>query len=147
MNNDPQLSPSEHTTTNETESVRRPADSLFNSGGFVIALIVFGLFTTMITWSVSFLALFFGAIGALLSVATCLMDHGNLCFRSKQNVNLEDENWAYLAIRAVFGMLFGTALTILVHINIADTTHWASVAVLALFGGFVFDRLVFKGQK
>ena len=150
--NDPQLNESqvqtEQTPVQESELSSPPADSLFKSGGFVIALIVFGLFATMITWSVSFLALFFGAIGALLSVATCLMDHSKLSFKSKQGIiSLEDENWAYLTMRAVFGMIFGTAVTIFVHSNLVDTIHWSHVAVLALFGGFVFDRLVFKSAK
>ncbi len=139
--------PIEQNTTSNTEP-SPPADSLFKSGGFVIALIVFGLFATMITWSVSFLALFFGAIGALLSVATCLMDHSKLAFRAKQDVmSFEDENWAYLAMRAVFGMIFGTAVTIFVHINVSDSIHWSGIAVLALFGGFIFDRLAFKSAK
>lgn len=142
--NDPQMNTTEPTP--ESTPFQPPTHSFFNSGGFVIALIVFGLFTTMITWSVSFLALVCGAFGAMLSVATCLMNHSKLCFKPKQNLNLEDENWAYLAIRAVFGMIFGTAVTLFAHINLVDSTYWSSVAVIALFGGFVFDRLVFKSQ-
>ena len=52
--NDPQLNESqvqtEQTPVQESELSSPPADSLFKSGGFVIALIVFGLFATMITW-------------------------------------------------------------------------------------------------
>lgn len=145
--NDSQHTPAEQTNSTETETIQRPAESLFTSGGFVIALIVVGLFITMVTWSVSFLALFFGAVGALISVATCLMNHSTLSFRSKEGISLEDENWAFLAMRAVFGMLFGTAVVLFFGVNTADTIHWSNIAVLALFGGFIFDRLAFKAQK
>ncbi len=125
-----------------------PGKSLFSNGGFVIGLIIFGLFTALITWSVSFSAMFFGAIGSLLSVASCFFDHEHLRFtRSDGSCKLEDENWAYLVIRAVFGMIFGTAAYVFTFQGVLSDTSWAAVATIAVFAGFIFDYLIFKRGK
>lgn len=42
----------------EAPAGKPPGKSLFSNGGFVIGLIIFGLFTALITWSVSFSAMF-----------------------------------------------------------------------------------------
>ncbi len=125
-----------------------PGKSLFSNGGFVIGLIIFGLFTALITWSVSFSAMFFGAIGSMLSVATCFLDHEHIRFaRAERNCKLDDENWAYLVIRAVFGMIFGTAAYVFAFQSVLSNTSWAAVATVAAFSGFVFDYLLFKHGK
>lgn len=132
-------------SNNNTMAGRPPGKSLFTNGGFVIGLIIFGLFTALITWSVSFSAMFFGAVGSMLSVATCFLDHGNIRFaRSERNCKLDDENWAYLVIRAVFGMIFGTAAYVFTFQGVLSDTSWAAVAVIAGFSGFLFDHLIFK---
>ncbi len=132
--------PEQHTENTTYES---PKETLFSSGTFVIGLIVIGLFVTLITWSVSFAALFFGAVGTMLSVASCSLDHKNLRFQIKREVSFNDENWAYFAIRAVAGAVFGTATALLAVSDFAHT-HWATIAVLAIFGAYVLDTLLFK---
>lgn len=127
----------------EQGSETSSAPSLFTSGTFVMGLIVVGLFITLITWSVSFAALFFGAIGTFLSVASCSMDHQNLRFQPKKDCHFTDENWAYFLVRAVAGAIFGTA-TALLAIHDFENAHWATIAVLAIFGAFVLDHLLFK---
>ncbi|WP_193086741.1 hypothetical protein [Advenella sp. FME57] len=132
----------------DTPAGKSPGKSLFSNGGFVIGLIIFGLFTALITWSVSFSAMFFGAIGSMLSVATCVLDHEHIRFsRAERNCKLDDENWAYLVIRAVFGMIFGTAAYVFAFQSVLSDTSWASVATIAAFSGFVFDYLLFKLGK
>lgn len=132
--------PEQHT---ENTSYEAPKETLFTSGTFVIGLIVVGLFVTLITWSVSFAALFFGAVGTMLSVASCCLDHKNLRFQVKRDISFNDENWAYFAIRAVAGAVFGTATALLAVRDFANT-HWAAIAVLAIFGAYVLDNLLFK---
>lgn len=129
--------------TTENTTYQPPKETLFSSGTFVIGLIVVGLFVTLITWSVSFAALFFGAVGTMLSVASCSLDHQNLRFQLKRDCSFNDENWAYFAIRAVAGAVFGTATALLAVRDFANT-HWAAIAVLAIFGAFVLDHLLFK---
>ena len=125
-----------------------PGKSLFSNGGFVIGLIIFGLFTALITWSVSFAAMFFGAVGSMVSVATCFLDHEHIRFaRAGRNCKLDDENWAYLVIRAVFGMIFGTAAYVFTFQSVLSDTSWAAVATIAAFSGFLFDHLLFKRNK
>ncbi|NLY64167.1 MAG: hypothetical protein GX070_04325 [Alcaligenaceae bacterium] len=130
-------------TTDQTHEFRKPR---FSNGGFVIGLIVFGLFTALITWSVSFVAMFFGAIGSVISIACCLFDHAHCRFTSApaKNQAIEDENWAYFAIRAVFGAIFGTAAYVIVFQNAATDTPWAAVATVAAFAGLLFDKIIFK---
>ncbi len=131
-----------------TAAGKPPGKSLFSNGGFVIGLIIFGLFTALITWSVSFSAMFFGAVGSLLSVASCFFDHEHIRFaRSERNCKLDDENWAYLVIRAVFGMIFGTAAYVFTFQGVLSDTSWAAVATIAAFSGFLFDYLLFKRGK
>lgn len=127
----------------EQSSETSSAPSLFTSGTFVMGLIVVGLFVALMTWSVSFAALFFGAIGTFLSVASCSMDHQNLRFQAKKDCHFTDENWAYFLMRAVAGAVFGTA-TALLAIRDFENAHWATIAVLAIFGAFVLDHLLFK---
>lgn len=125
-----------------------PKKSLFSSGTFVIALIVFALFVALITWSVSFLSMFFGAIGALIMTAkNCLTKDSELRFASAGEgcCRLSDENFAYLALRAVIGMLTGTALYLIAFQDVA--APWAAIAALSMFGGLIFDRLIFGQQK
>ncbi|ETF02097.1 hypothetical protein W822_15230 [Advenella kashmirensis W13003] len=137
-----------HTQQDSIPTGKPPGKSLFSNGGFVIGLIIFGLFTALITWSVSFSAMFFGAIGTLLSVATCFLDHEQLRFaRAGRDCKLDDENWAYLVIRAVFGMIFGTAAYVVTFQGVLSDTSWAAVAAVAAFSGFVFDQLLFKRGK
>ncbi|PJX23808.1 hypothetical protein CAP48_12065 [Advenella sp. S44] len=139
--------PSESSQANAGEPLagKPPGKSLFSNGGFVIGLIIFGLFAALITWSVSFSAMFFGAVGSMLSVATCFLDHEHICFsRSQGKCKLDDENWAYLVIRAVFGMIFGTAAYVFTFQSVLSDTSWAAVATIAAFAGFVFDHLIFK---
>ncbi len=124
-----------------------PKKTLFSSGTFVIALIVFSLFITLITWSVSFLSMFFGAVGALIMAAkNCLCQDSELRFAEVGGAccRLSDENFAYLALRAVIGMLTGTALYLIAFQNVA--APWAAIAALSMFGGLIFDRLLF-GRK
>lgn len=124
-----------------------PKKTLFNNGTFVIALIVFALFIALITWSVSFLSMFFGAIGALIMAAkNCLTNDSELRFAyaSKDCCRFSDENFAYLAIRGVVGMLTGTALYLIAFQDVA--APWAAIAALSMFGGLIFDRLIF-GRK
>ena len=66
-------------TPDQTQEFRKPR---FSNGSFVIGLIVFGLFTALITWSVSFIAMFFGALGSIISIATRLFDHQHCRFTS-----------------------------------------------------------------
>lgn len=127
----------------ESTSYNPPQETLFSSGTFVIGLIVVGLFVTLITWSVSFAALFFGAVGTILSVVSCSLDHKNLRFQTKRDVSFNDENWAYFAIRTVAGAVFGTATALLAVHDFAHT-HWSIIAVLAIFGAYVLDTLLFK---
>ena len=130
-------------TTDQTQEFRKPR---FSNGGFVIGLIVFGLFTALITWSVSFIAMFFGALGSIISIATCLFDHQHCRFASvpENNKAIEDENWAYFAIRAVFGTIFGTAAYVIVVQGASGDMHWAAVATVAAFAGLLFDKILFK---
>ena len=142
------VSESAQTVSGDAPAGKPSGKSLFSNGGFVIGLIIFGLFTALITWSVSFSAMFFGAIGSMLSVATCFLDHEHLRFsRADRNCKLDDENWAYLVIRAVFGMIFGTAAYVFTFQSVLADTHWAAVATIAAFSGFVFDYLLFKLGK
>ncbi|ETD69168.1 hypothetical protein V757_09190 [Pelistega indica] len=127
--------------TTQTEVANHP--SPFSNGTFVIALIIIGLFILLVTWSISFTALFFGAFGTFLSVATCFLDHQNFRFRSNGNCKLSDENWAYLATRAVFGALFGSA-TVLLVIGNHGHAHWSAIAGLSTVGAFLIDFIVFK---
>lgn len=124
-----------------------PKKTLFSNGTFVIALIVFSLFIALITWSVSFLSMFFGAVGALIMAAkNCLCNDSELRFAQVGSdcCRLSDENFAYLAVRAVIGMLTGTALYLIAFQDVA--APWAAIAALSMFGGLVFDRLLF-GRK
>ena len=68
----------------------------------------------------------------------CIRDRDGACCR------LSDENFAYLALRAVIGMLTGTALYLIAFQNVA--APWAAIAALSMFGGLIFDRLLF-GRK
>lgn len=132
--------------TPETDAIipsNTTGESLFSSGSFVLTLILVGLFVALITWSVSFTGLFFGIVGALLSIASCCLDHTNLCFSPRRYREFSDENWAYIAIRAVAGAVFGTAIALLGLHNF-EQTHWATIAVLAIFGAYVLDTLLFK---
>ncbi len=132
----------------EPAQKRGTGKSLFTNGGFVIGLIIFGLFTALITWSVSFSAMFFGAIGSLLSVATCFLDHERNGFAiASKDCKLEDDNWAYLVVRAVFGMIFGTAAYVFAFQGVLSDTSWAAVATVAAFSGFLFDQLLFKRSR
>lgn len=140
--------PTHHTEQPEENLTQAPEEntpsSLFSNGGFVIVLIAVALFITLITWSVSFATLFFGAVGTFLSVGSCALNHQDFSFKGKKLHTFEDENWAYFAIRALIGGLFGTALTLLAIGHITDATHWSVIAVLSIFGGFIFDTLMFK---
>ncbi|NOL50265.1 hypothetical protein [Pelistega europaea] len=129
--------------TNTSSELNASGDSLFSSGTFVLALIVIGLFVALITWSVSFAGLFFGAVGALLSIASCCLDHDNLRFKPRHSRSFTDENWAYIAMRAVAGAVLGTATTLLA-IRDFEQTHWAAISVLAIAGAYVLDTLLFK---
>lgn len=130
-------------TPDQTQEFRKPR---FSNGSFVIGLIVFGLFTALITWSVSFIAMFFGALGSIISIATRLFDHQHCRFTSipENNKALEDENWAYFAIRAVFGTIFGTTAYVIVIQSTSGDLHWSAVATVAAFAGLVFDKVLFK---
>ena len=145
---DPVQNTSESTDTDNTPLNTAPKKTLFSNGTFVIALIVFALFIALITWSVSFLSMFFGAIGALIMVAkNCLTDQSNLGFATigEGCCRLGDENFAYLALRAVIGMLTGTALYLIAFQDVA--ARWAAIAALSMFGGLVFDRLLFAKKS
>lgn len=130
-------------TPDQTQEFHKPR---FSNGGFVIGLIIFGLFTALITWSVSFIAMFFGALGSIISIATRLFDHQHCRFTSAptNSKTIEDENWAYFAIRAIFGTLFGTAAYVIVIMGTSNDTPWAAVATLAAFAGLLFDKILFK---
>lgn len=144
---DPTQSSTESTDTNKDALNTAPKKTLFNNGSFVIALIVFALFIALITWSVSFLSMFFGAVGALIMTAkNCLTNDTEFRFANADNdcCRLSDENVAYLAIRAVIGMLTGTALYLIAFQNVS--APWAAIAALSMFGGLIFDRLIF-GRK
>lgn len=150
--NENQVDPTENNPTNlegDKEAPNTPPKkTIFSNGTFVIALIVFGLFIALITWSVSFLSMFFGAIGALIMVAKgCLTNQSELRFASLGDAccQLSDENFAYLALRAVIGMLTGTALYLIAFQNVA--APWAAIAALSMFGGLVFDRLLFAKKS
>ncbi|CAM5180417.1 hypothetical protein OURE66S_02556 [Oligella ureolytica] len=147
-----QVDPTENnTTTTETDKEAlnaAPKKTIFSNGGFVIALIVFALFIALITWSVSFLSMFFGAVGALIMVAKgCLTNQSELRFAALGEAccRLSDENFAYLALRAVIGMLTGTALYLIAFQNVA--APWAAIAALSMFGGLIFDRLLFAKKS
>lgn len=129
--------------TQERTETYATSESLFSSGSFVLALIIVGLFVALITWSVSFAGLFFGAIGTLLSIASCCLDHERHGFKPRGYKTFSDENWAYMAIRAVAGAVFGTATTLLA-VRDFEQTHWAVIAVLAMAGAYVLDTLLFK---
>lgn len=124
-----------------------PKKTLFSNGTFVIVLIVFALFIALITWSVSFLSMFFGAIGALIMVAkNCLCKQSELRFVTMgEGCCPNDENFAYLALRAVIGMLTGTALYLIAFQDVA--APWSAIAALSMFGGLVFDRLLFPKKS
>ncbi|MDO5667421.1 MAG: hypothetical protein Q4G44_06315 [Alcaligenaceae bacterium] len=144
-----QVDPTQNTTESTDNDVLNavPKKTIFSNGSFVIALIVFALFIALITWSVSFLSMFFGAVGALIMAAKgCLTNDTELRFvhTGSDCCRLSDENFAYLAIRAVIGMLTGTALYLIAFQNVA--APWAAIAALSMFGGLVFDRLIF-GRK
>ncbi len=130
-------------TPDQTQEFRKPH---FSNGGFVIGLIIFGLLTALITWSVSFIAMFFGALGSIISIATRLFDHEHCRFASvpANNKAIEDENWAYFAIRAVFGAIFGTATYVIILQDTSSGTPWAAVATLAVAAGLLFDKILFK---
>lgn len=143
-----QVDPTENNTTapeTDKEVVdTTPKKTIFSNGTFVIALIVLALFIALITWSVSFLSMFFGAVGALIMVAkSSLTNPSELRFAALGEAccRLSDENFAYVALRGVIGMLTGTALYLIAFQNVS--APWAAIAVLSMFGGLVFDRLLF----
>ena len=90
--------------------------------------------------------MFFGALGSIISIATRLFDHQHCRFTSAptNSKTIEDENWAYFAIRAIFGTLFGTAAYVIVIMGTSSDTPWAAVATLAAFAGLLFDKILFK---
>ncbi|WP_159990691.1 hypothetical protein [Pelistega ratti] len=139
-----QQTPETPSIEQETQHKAEQKTSLFSNGSFVIVLIVLGLFIALITWSVSFSGLFFGAVGTLLSVASCCFDHHHLRFKSSQDLpKLEDENWAYFLMRALVGSVLGTA-TALFALHSIEASPWANIAVLSMAGAFVFDYILFK---
>ncbi len=140
-----------NTTTPETDEQlvnTPPKKTIFNNGTFVIALIVLALFIALFTWSVSFLSMFFGAVGALIMIAKdSLTNPSELRFAKLGEAccRLSDENFAYVALRAVIGMLTGTALYLIAFQNVA--APWTAIAVLSMFGGLVFDRFLFAKKS
>lgn len=144
-----QVDPTQNTTesTDADKDVVNavPKKTLFNNGTFVISLIVFALFITLIAWSVSFLSMFFGAIGALIMAAKgCLTNDAEFRFAQAEGAccRVSDENFAYLAIRAVMGMLTGTAVYLIAFQDVS--APWTAIATLSMFGGLIFDRLIFS---
>lgn len=136
------------TEKQDTVDTATPKKTIFSNGTFVIALIVFVLFVALITWSVSFLSMFFGAVGALIMVAyNCLTNSAEFRFAALSDAccRLNDENFAYLALRAVIGMLTGTALYLIAFQNVA--APWSAIAALSMFGGLIFDRLLFANKR
>lgn len=121
-------------------------NSLFQHGGFVIALILLSLLLILVTWSISFKALLFGVLGVVVSVASCGLDHSTLGFREREGRRFSDENWAYFIIRGLIGAILGAALVALAGGTNLNAMSGASIAALAFAGGYLSDKFCFKRQ-
>lgn len=117
-------------------------ESIFSNGMFVLVLIAFGIIGLLISWSVSFITLFFGMLGTVVSVGTCSFSNSDLAFSKSKLPRFRDENYVYLAARAVIGAVSGTAIVLMTiqHVQV----HWSHLAVVSLFGAFAVDQIVFK---
>ncbi|AIL32516.1 hypothetical protein [Basilea psittacipulmonis] len=134
----------EQNTVNQVEE----RQTVFSNGGFVIALMVVALMVLIVTWCVSFTAMFFGAMGALLSMVTkafvSTTEPGFKPVCSCAKTVPFDERMAYLLVRAGLGMIFGTAGYVLAFTTLLGAVSGSVVIVMALAFGFVFDRIFFK---